>query len=185
MDVKSSVPQSESSCAQRYMYIVRANRVACLFLAYSYLFSLIACVGYAFPWHSNYQRYVHVWAYLLVCTCRWQFRMLCICSVCVGGHDHRPVYTCSISVCNTHVTRYMHVWRRLHILASICTIYALWHLLTCTAGTCITSDDTVTRDIRYNGNPIQERCTVISRIAPTFIRSATYVCVCTHIYAYR
>ena len=40
------------------------------------------------------------------------------------------------------------------------------------AGSCITSDDRVTRDILYNGNPIQERCTVITRIAPTFIRSS-------------
>ena len=38
------------------------------------------------------------------------------------------------------------------------------------AGTCITSDDYIIRDIHYNGNPIQERATVISRIAPTFIR---------------
>ena len=40
----------------------------------------------------------------------------------------------------------------------------------CAAGTCITSDDYIIRDIHYNGNPIQERATVISRIAPTFIR---------------
>lgn len=38
------------------------------------------------------------------------------------------------------------------------------------AGTCITSDDYVDRDIFYNGNVIQERATVISRIAPTFLR---------------
>jgi serine/tyrosine/threonine adenylyltransferase len=38
------------------------------------------------------------------------------------------------------------------------------------AGTCITSDDYVVRDIFYDGNPKQERCTIITRIAPTFIR---------------
>ncbi|CAI8003631.1 Protein adenylyltransferase SelO, mitochondrial, partial [Geodia barretti] len=42
------------------------------------------------------------------------------------------------------------------------------------AGSCITSDDTVTRDILYSGNPIQERCTVITRIAPTFIRFGSF-----------
>jgi uncharacterized protein YdiU (UPF0061 family) len=44
----------------------------------------------------------------------------------------------------------------------------------CSAGSCITSDDTVTRDILYSGNPIQERCTVITRIAPTFIRFGSF-----------
>ncbi len=38
------------------------------------------------------------------------------------------------------------------------------------AGTCVTSDTTVIRDIFYNGNPILERCTIILRIAMTFIR---------------
>lgn len=42
------------------------------------------------------------------------------------------------------------------------------------AGTCITSDSRVVRDIFYNGNPIEERCTVISRIAPTFIRFGSF-----------
>lgn len=42
------------------------------------------------------------------------------------------------------------------------------------AGSCITSEDTVTRDIKYDGHPIQERCTVISRIAPTFIRFGSF-----------
>ena len=32
----------------------------------------------------------------------------------------------------------------------------------------------VTRDIFYTGNNIQERCTVISRIAPTFIRFGSF-----------
>ena len=42
------------------------------------------------------------------------------------------------------------------------------------AATCITSDDYVIRDIYYNGNEIRERCTVISRIAETFIRFGTF-----------
>jgi len=39
------------------------------------------------------------------------------------------------------------------------------------AGSCVTSEDYVIRDILYNGNEIQERATVITRIAPSFIRS--------------
>lgn len=38
------------------------------------------------------------------------------------------------------------------------------------AGTCITSESTVIRDIFYSGNPIDEKCTVVLRIAPTFLR---------------
>lgn len=42
------------------------------------------------------------------------------------------------------------------------------------AGTCITSDSTVIRDIFYNGNPIEERCTIVLRIAPTFLRFGSF-----------
>jgi len=42
------------------------------------------------------------------------------------------------------------------------------------AGTCVTSDTRVVRDIFYNGNPIRERCTVITRIAPTFLRFGSF-----------
>lgn len=42
------------------------------------------------------------------------------------------------------------------------------------SASCITSDDYVTRDIYYNGNEISERCTVISRIAESFIRFGTF-----------
>jgi uncharacterized protein YdiU (UPF0061 family) len=38
------------------------------------------------------------------------------------------------------------------------------------AGTCVTSDDYVIRDIFYDGNAKRERCTIITRIAETFIR---------------
>ena len=39
-----------------------------------------------------------------------------------------------------------------------------------TAGSCITSDTAVIRDIFYDGNPIKEKASIILRIAPTFIR---------------
>jgi len=42
------------------------------------------------------------------------------------------------------------------------------------AGTCITSDSRVVRDIFYDGNPIRERCTVITRMAPTFLRFGSF-----------
>ena len=42
------------------------------------------------------------------------------------------------------------------------------------AGTCVTSDSRVVRDIFYDGNPIHERCTVITRIAPTFLRFGSF-----------
>ncbi|RWS17722.1 selenoprotein O-like isoform X2 [Dinothrombium tinctorium] len=42
------------------------------------------------------------------------------------------------------------------------------------AGTCITSDETVERDIFYDGHPKNEKCTVISRIAQTFIRFGSF-----------
>ncbi|CAF2391635.1 unnamed protein product [Rotaria sp. Silwood2] len=42
------------------------------------------------------------------------------------------------------------------------------------SGTCVTSDDYVIRDIYYDGNPKQERCTIITRIAQTFIRFGSF-----------
>nr|XP_039251485.1 protein adenylyltransferase SelO-1, mitochondrial-like [Styela clava] len=42
------------------------------------------------------------------------------------------------------------------------------------AGSCITSDSRVIRDIFYDGNPKNEQCTVISRIAETFIRFGSF-----------
>ncbi|CAF1531795.1 unnamed protein product [Adineta ricciae] len=42
------------------------------------------------------------------------------------------------------------------------------------AGTCVTSDDYVIRDIFYDGNAKQERCTIITRIAQTFIRFGSF-----------
>ncbi len=38
------------------------------------------------------------------------------------------------------------------------------------AGSCVTSESKVVRDIFYSGNPIREKCTIILRIAPTFVR---------------
>ncbi|XP_055859967.1 protein adenylyltransferase SelO, mitochondrial-like isoform X2 [Biomphalaria glabrata] len=42
------------------------------------------------------------------------------------------------------------------------------------AGSCITSDSLVERDIYYNGNPKQEQCTIVLRIAPTFLRFGSF-----------
>lgn len=42
------------------------------------------------------------------------------------------------------------------------------------AGTCVTSDTTVVRDIFYSGNPINEKCTIVLRIAPTFFRIGSF-----------
>lgn len=42
------------------------------------------------------------------------------------------------------------------------------------AGTVVTSDSMVVRDILYNGNAINERATVITRIAPTFLRFGSF-----------
>lgn len=53
---------------------------------------------------------------------------------------------------------------------------AMFHLgvPTTRAGTCVTSDSRVVRDIFYDGNPIMERCTIVSRIAPTFLRFGSF-----------
>ncbi|XP_069119785.1 protein adenylyltransferase SelO, mitochondrial-like [Argopecten irradians] len=42
------------------------------------------------------------------------------------------------------------------------------------AGTCVTSDSRVIRDIFYDGHPIRERCTIVLRIAPTFLRFGSF-----------
>lgn len=49
---------------------------------------------------------------------------------------------------------------------------AMFHLgiPTTRAGACVTSESTVMRDVFYDGNPKYEKCTVVLRIAPTFIR---------------
>uniref|UniRef100_U3K503 Selenoprotein O n=2 Tax=Ficedula albicollis TaxID=59894 RepID=U3K503_FICAL len=53
---------------------------------------------------------------------------------------------------------------------------AMFHLgiPTTRAGTCVTSDSTVLRDVFYDGNPKHERCTVVLRIASTFIRFGSF-----------
>ncbi|GFR47232.1 hypothetical protein Agub_g8916, partial [Astrephomene gubernaculifera] len=53
---------------------------------------------------------------------------------------------------------------------------AMYHLgiPTTRAGSCVTSDSRVVRDVHYSGNPILERCTVVSRIAPTFLRFGSF-----------
>ncbi|XP_072173482.1 protein adenylyltransferase SelO, mitochondrial-like [Diadema setosum] len=42
------------------------------------------------------------------------------------------------------------------------------------AGSCVTSDTKVVRDQFYSGNPIQERVTIVLRLAPTFIRFGSF-----------
>jgi len=53
---------------------------------------------------------------------------------------------------------------------------AMYHLgiPTTRAGSCVTSETTVIRDIYYSGNPISERATVVMRIAPTFLRFGSF-----------
>lgn len=38
------------------------------------------------------------------------------------------------------------------------------------AGSIVTSDSRVVRDVYYSGHPRNERCSVVLRIAPTFLR---------------
>lgn len=42
------------------------------------------------------------------------------------------------------------------------------------SSTVVTSDSRVVRDIHYNGNAIMERCTVVLRIAETFLRFGSF-----------
>uniref|UniRef100_A0AAY5K0P7 Selenoprotein O n=1 Tax=Esox lucius TaxID=8010 RepID=A0AAY5K0P7_ESOLU len=42
------------------------------------------------------------------------------------------------------------------------------------AGSLVTSDSKVIRDVYYNGNPSKERCSVVLRIAPSFIRFGSF-----------
>ncbi|XP_067931753.1 protein adenylyltransferase SelO, mitochondrial-like [Watersipora subatra] len=42
------------------------------------------------------------------------------------------------------------------------------------AGSCITSDSKVIRDLKYDGNQKLEKCTVLLRIAPTFLRFGSF-----------
>jgi uncharacterized protein YdiU (UPF0061 family) len=53
---------------------------------------------------------------------------------------------------------------------------ALYHLgiPTTRAGSIVTSDSLVIRDIKYDGHPIKERATVCLRIAPSFIRFGSF-----------
>eukprot|EP00794_Sanderia_malayensis_P003498 gene3499-3998_t len=42
------------------------------------------------------------------------------------------------------------------------------------SASCVTSDTRVVRDMFYDGNPMMERATIISRIAPTFLRFGSF-----------
>ncbi|KAK9842567.1 hypothetical protein WJX81_006471 [Elliptochloris bilobata] len=53
---------------------------------------------------------------------------------------------------------------------------ALYHLgvPTTRAGSVVTSEDRVERDLLYTGHPVMERCSVVSRIAPSFLRFGSF-----------
>ncbi|GCC33996.1 hypothetical protein chiPu_0012469 [Chiloscyllium punctatum] len=53
---------------------------------------------------------------------------------------------------------------------------AMFHLgiPTTRGGTCVTSDSKVVRDVFYDGHPKYEKCTVVLRIAPTFLRFGSF-----------
>ncbi|XP_072097480.1 selenoprotein O1 isoform X2 [Mobula birostris] len=53
---------------------------------------------------------------------------------------------------------------------------AMYHLgiPTTRGGTCVTSNSKVIRDIFYDGHPKYERCTIVLRIAPTFLRFGSF-----------
>lgn len=58
-------------------------------------------------------------------------------------------------------------------LHAVCLCY-LQGIPTTRAGCVITSDTRVTRDEFYTGNPKQERCSIVLRVAPTFIRFGSF-----------
>ncbi|XP_056429717.1 protein adenylyltransferase SelO, mitochondrial isoform X2 [Hyla sarda] len=53
---------------------------------------------------------------------------------------------------------------------------AMFHLgiPTTRAASCVTSDSTVIRDIFYDGHPKMEKCTIVLRVAPTFLRFGSF-----------
>ncbi|KAM3925321.1 protein adenylyltransferase SelO, mitochondrial [Leptodactylus fuscus] len=53
---------------------------------------------------------------------------------------------------------------------------AMFHLgiPTTRAASCVTSDSTVIRDIFYDGHPKKEQCTIVLRVAPTFLRFGSF-----------
>lgn len=57
----------------------------------------------------------------------------------------------------------------------LCSEAMFWlGIPTTRAGIVITSDTYVIRDLRYNGNPIRERATVVLRLSPTFLRFGSF-----------
>jgi len=54
-------------------------------------------------------------------------------------------------------------------------------IATTRAGSIVTSDTTVVRDLLYDGHPIDEKCTIVLRLAPTFIRFGSFeICLPTN-----
>lgn len=59
-------------------------------------------------------------------------------------------------------------------------MYALG-IPTTRSGSIITSDSTVVRDLLYDGHPIDEKCTIVMRLAPTFLRFGSFeICLPTN-----
>ena len=76
-------------------------------------------------------------------------------------------------------------FQQLEVDSKICSFHSPMLVHAYIAGTCVTSDTRVVRDIHYDGHPIEERATIITRIAPTFLRyigfinfKLLHVCVC-------
>lgn len=136
---------------------------------------ICACfTGYAFSWDTNYQRYsevayTHVYVHVCVCTFVVYIRHKrnhCI-HLLWRVLQHRCIYVYECTVYSMYMCMYLH-------LSIISYTHVYVYECMSVAGSCITSDDTVTRDVHYDGHPIQERCTVITRIAPSFIRSSLH-----------
>ena len=99
-----------------------------------------------------------------------------------------------ICICRHHVHAfqvYLYVLRqfiswefqRLEVDSETCSFHSPMLVHAYIAGTCVTSDTRVVRDIHYDGHPIEERATIITRIAPTFLR-LIYIYIYIYIYTY-
>ena len=55
-----------------------------------------------------------------------------------------------------------------------CATKTLQGVPTTRAASVVTSEDRVVRDLLYTGHPVRERCSVVSRIAPSFLRFGSF-----------
>uniref|UniRef100_A0A8D2PBV2 Selenoprotein O n=1 Tax=Zosterops lateralis melanops TaxID=1220523 RepID=A0A8D2PBV2_ZOSLA len=101
------------------------------------------------------------------------FRLLFLC--CSRGHRSCCLDSLNPSVCSRCRQADGRKVLRSSIREFLCS-EAMFHLgiPTTRAGTCVTSDSKVVRDVFYDGNPKNERCTVVLRIASTFIRFGSF-----------